>query len=113
KFRQTLEFEINGQRQVVDTTNGTPLSSAALDAVKSKKTDIKSLGSRADEFSDSLWALVFPLILMHPIESSAKFEYLGRAQAGERIARAVQTKSATGSVIQLFFDEKTNYLLLM
>lgn len=112
-FKQTSESNRNGQRRVYDTTNGIQLGGNALNAVKSKKPNVNSPESRATEFSDSLWGLVFPLILTHPIESSAKFEYVGRAQAGDQTANFIQTKSAGGHLIQLFFDEKTNSLLLM
>lgn len=114
KFRETAEFDSDdGQRHVVDTTNGIQLNQNVLSATKSKKSDIKSPDSKAAAFSDDLWEMVFPLIFNHPLESSAKFEYVGRAQAGEQIANFVQTTSASGRTIQLFFDEKTNDLLLM
>lgn len=113
KFKQTLESESEGRRYVYDTTNGTPLSQTALNAIKSKKSEVKVENPRSVAFSDSLWKLVFPFILRHPIDSSEKIEYLGRAQAGERIASFVQLTTANGRTIQMFFDEKTNYLLLM
>lgn len=77
-----------------------------------KKIDVKPPDKKV-VFSNELWQATFPLILMHPIERETKFEYLGRAQAGKQTANLVQTKSAGGHVFQLFFEEKSNILLLM
>lgn len=113
-FKETVEFDsTDGQRKVVDVTKGVQLSQSTLGAIKSKIPNIKSPDSKAAAFSSNLWEFVFPLILTHPIESSTKFEYVGRAQAGEQTAQVLQTTTAGGRNLQLFFDEKTSHLLLM
>lgn len=114
KYRQTTEFEINGVRTVKDTTATVSIDSLNQLANKAdlKKINVKPIDSKII-FSNGLWKVAFPFLLMHPIERQTKFEYMGRAQAGEQIANLVQTNSAGGHVFQLFFDEKTSNLLLM
>lgn len=114
KYRQISEYEMNGERRVRDTTAAVSIDSLNQLANKtnSKKMDVKPIDKKL-VFSNGLWQVAFPFLLTHPIERQTKFEYVGRAQAGEQIANLVQTKSVGGHVFQLFFDEKTSNLLLM
>ena len=114
KFGQTSETEINGERSVRDTTKGISVEmlNSLLDQTNLKKADIKLIDPKVESIGD-VWRLIFPLIFINPFESQTKFEYIGRAQAGEQTANLVETKSPGGHSVQLFFDEKTNFLLLM
>jgi hypothetical protein len=114
KFKQTMESEFNGIRTVRDTTEGISIGSldGLLSKTNSKKIDVKPNDPKV-ALSNDLWMSVFPFTLKHPIEDQVKFEFIGRAKAGEQTANFVQVKSVGGHLFQLFFDEKTNNLLLM
>lgn len=113
RFKQTTETELNGIRKISDTTNSISMDSANKTLGRTK---LNMIGIKPPDpkivFINKLWDVVFPLILMDPIERQTKFEYIGRAQAGEQIASVVETKSASGRVFQLLFDEKTSNLLM-
>ncbi len=114
KYSQTMESEIFGERRVTNTTESlsTERLNNVLGKTKLKKADISQTDKKVI-FSNELWTSVFPLIFISPIESRTKLEFIGRAQAGQQTANLVETKSPNGDPIQLFFDEKTNILLLM
>lgn len=114
RFKQITETEMNGGRSVQDTTKGISVEmlNSLLNQTNLKKVDIKPIDPKITN-SEEVWRIIFPLIFMNPFENQAKFEYVGRAQAGEQTANLIATKSPGGRIIQLFFDEKTSSLLLM
>lgn len=117
KYKKLSEFATpDGQRTVRDVTNQQP-SGNLEKFVKDKEILEKFKMAMAIDpkmrMNDNLWSEIFPLILAHPFERQAEFKYIGKAQAANGEANIVETTSASGRLIHLFFDSKTNQLLMM
>lgn len=61
---------------------------------------------------NSAWQIIFPITLNDSLYQNLDFTYLGIAESKDGKANAIQTIS-NGKTYQLFFDIKTNLLLLM
>lgn len=118
KYKSISEIELSGKRTVRDMTaeENKPLSKNVSDII-GKKTAAALENSRKanpkDIFTESLWTSFFPLILSHPFEKAAKFEYVGKAKSNDRTANVIDVKPANGKTYRLLFDSETNYLLMM
>jgi hypothetical protein len=64
-------------------------------------------------FLGKMWYHIFPVLLIASFEPTAKFEFVGKAEAGEQRADVIDVKSDYYRKFRLFFDEKTHLLLMM
>lgn len=117
KYKKLSEYVApDGQRTIRDTTKQ-EMSGNLANFVKDKETLEKIKKASAIDpktrMNDGLWSEIFPLILTHPFETRAEFKYVGKAQSASGEANIIDTTSASGRSIRLFFDVKTNQLLML
>lgn len=89
------------------------LPSSVPDSVKKQTSSILNQKPEKNIYLEDLWVNIFPRLLAFPWDSSIEYIYVGKAQSGDIKADVVELKSAFKSNIKLFFDEKTNLLLMM
>lgn len=114
KFFESVAFD--GQRTVRDVTkqdSGSSLEKFVKDKETLEKIKKTTSVDPKARMNDNLWNEVFPFVLSHPFETQAEFRYAGKAQSANGEASIVDTTSASGRKIRLFFDAKTNQLLMM
>lgn len=117
KYKKLFELvDFEGRRTVRDATKQETSANSA-NFVKDKETLEKIKKASAVDpkarLNDDLWSEIFPLILAHPFEPKAEFKYVGKAQSSSGEANVVETTTAGGRSIRLFFDSKTSHLLMM
>ena len=106
----------NGQRNVQNLTNqqsSNSFSSFTKDRDVLEKIEKARAKDPKTERNDALWNEVFPLLLLHPFETEAEFNYVGKAESANGQADLVDTTTKDGRSIRLFFDSKTKLLLMM
>lgn len=89
------------------------MPSSAPESVKKQTEVVINHTPEKKDFLEDVWINMFPLLLDFPWDSTIEYIYLGKAQAGDTKANVVEIKSQFKSQIRLFFDEKTQLLLMM
>lgn len=122
KYKKFYEFvDLDGRRTITDATKSNNYDNAIKfakdkgDTETAKKLEAlqKNQPDPKKQFYRNLWVDLFPLILTHPFEKNTEFKYVGKAQASDTLANIVDGVNENGHALRLFFDSKTNYLLLM
>lgn len=122
KYKKFYEFvDLDGRRTITDATKsknydnsikfaldkGDKETAEKLEALKKNQPD------PTRQLYNNLWTSLFPLILTQPFESNAEFKYIGNVKASNTLTTVVDVVTGNSHLLRLFFDSKTNYLLLM